>query len=168
MSYHDSLKDDPRATLFKALDDVRAGMLGLTAAGDGMQPMTHFADEAAGVIWFISSTQTQLVQGIGQGDDASYCLIGKDHDLHACIMGKIYHVHDREKLVKLWSPMAGAWFKDGPDDPTIALLRFQPEKAEIWASDVGVLRMGYEMLRSNLSAEHQPDVGSHAIVRFAA
>ena len=166
MSYHESLKKDPRATLFDAMDDVRAGMLGLTAGGDGMQPMTHFPDNDNAAIWFISSTDTQLVQGIDHGEDATYCVIGRNHDLHACIMGKLYHVQDMAKLKELWSPMVGAWFENGPEDTKVALLRFDLQKAEVWASDVGIMRFGYEMARSAIEEGRQPDLGSHAQFRF--
>jgi general stress protein 26 len=167
MSYKDQLKEDPRAALFDAMDGVRAGMLGLTAAADGMQPMTHFPDEGAGVIWFISSTETELVKGTGQGADASYCLIGKGHDFHACILGELAHVQNHEKLEELWSPMVGAWFKGGLEDPKVALLRFTPASAEVWASDVGALRFGYEMARATMDDGHQPDLGTHAAFRFS-
>lgn len=166
MSYHEKLKQDPRAAVFDAMEDVRAGMLGLAQADDGMQPMTHFPDAKAGVIWFISSVKTQLVQGIGRGVAASYCLIGKDHDFHAYILGRLTQVDDREKLAALWSPMVGAWFKGGPEDPNAALLRFDPQSAEVWASDVGALRFGYEMARAAMDEGHHPDLGTHAAFRF--
>jgi general stress protein 26 len=166
MSYHSKLKEDPRAAIFETMDDVRAGMLGLTGSKDGMQPMTHFPDEDAGVIWFISSTKTSLVSGIGQGAPAGYCLIGKDHDVHASILGTLSQVKDQAKLEELWSPMVGAWFKGGPDDPSVALLCFKPERAEVWASDVGALRFGYEMARATVDDGHQPDLGTHAEFHF--
>jgi general stress protein 26 len=166
MSYHDQLKDNPRATVFDVMDDVRAGMLGLSDARDGMQPMTHFPDGDAGVIWFISSIKTDLVRGVGTGADAEYCLIGKGQDVHISLQGRLSQVHDSAKLKALWSPMVGAWFEGGPDDPEVALLCFTPKSAEVWASDVGVLRFGYEMARATMDDDHRPDLGAHAAFSF--
>lgn len=160
------LQNDPRKALFAMLADVRTGMLGLTASGTGLQPMTHFPDADAGVIWFISSTQSELVQALGLGEDADYVVIAKDHDMHASLRGKLYHLHDDAQLDALWNPVIGAWFEGGRDDPQVALLRFEPAVAEVWGSTTSTLRFGFEILRANLDADHAPDLGTKAVVKF--
>jgi general stress protein 26 len=40
---------------------------------------------------------------------------------------------------KLWSPFVAAWFKGGKDDPNLQLLRFEPERAQIWLNDHSLL-----------------------------
>ena len=166
MSLQDNVATDPRGAVFDALGGVRAGMLGLTAGGDGMQPMTHFPDEASGSIWFISSTDTALVQSLGMGEDADYVVISEDHDLHASIRGKLHQLHDDAKLDELWNPVVAAWFEGGRQDPRVALLRFDPEVAAIWASSPSSLKFGFEIIRSTLDPGHQPDLGVKATVRF--
>ncbi|TAG29937.1 MAG: hypothetical protein EAZ40_02035 [Rhodobacterales bacterium] len=127
MSIQDTLSTSPRDALFEVLDGVRAGMLGLLGGGDGLQPMTHFPDAEAGVIWFISSTETDLVQSLGLGEDAQYVVISTDHDAHVSLRGKLYHVQDSTKLDALWGPFVSAWFEGGRADPRVALLRLDPE-----------------------------------------
>jgi general stress protein 26 len=41
-------------------------------------------------------------------------------------------VHDRAKIEELWNTFAEAWFPDGPDDPNLALLRVDVDKAQLW------------------------------------
>jgi general stress protein 26 len=89
MSIPHDVSIDPRGAVFDVLDEVKAGMLGLTGGGDGFQPMTHFLDGSAGVIWFISSAETDLVQSLGQGEDADYVVISQDHDVHISLRGKL-------------------------------------------------------------------------------
>jgi general stress protein 26 len=168
MSIQDTLSTNPREALFEVLDGVRAGMLGLSGGGDGLQPMTHFPDAETGVIWFISSTETDLVQSLGLGEDAQYVVISTDHDAHVSLRGKLHHVHDDAKLDALWGPFVSAWFEGGREDPHVALLRLDPEVAEIWASSSSTLKIGFEVIRANLDAGHQPDIGAKATVRFAA
>ena len=166
MSIQNDVSADPRGAVFSVLDGVRAGMLGLTAGGEGFQPMTHFADAGPGVIWFISSTDTALVQSLGMGEDAEYVVISDDHDAHLSLRGKLYQLHDEAKLDELWNPVVSAWFEGGRDDPRLALLRFDPEVADIWASSISTLKFGFEIIRANLDPQHQPDVGVKATVRF--
>jgi general stress protein 26 len=166
MSIQDDVAADPRGSMFDVLDSVRAGMLGLTGGGDGFQPMTHFPDEEAGLIWFISSADTSLVQSLGMGEDAEYVVISEDHDVQVSLRGKLYQLHNDAKLDELWSPVVAAWFDGGRDDPRVALLRFDPEVADIWASSASSLKFGFEIIRANLDPTHQPDIGVKATVRF--
>lgn len=166
MTIQSDVATDPRSALFDVLDSVRAGMLGLTGGGAGFQPMTHFPDPAAGVIWFISSTDTALVQSLGMGEDADYVVISDGHEFHASLRGKLYQLHNDAKLDALWSPVIAAWFEGGRTDPRVALLRFDPEVADIWASSASTLKFGFEIIRATLDPSHQPDIGIKTTVRF--
>lgn len=170
MSYQKAVSENPRAALFDVMEGTRTGMLGLNGSASGLQPMTHFADEEAGLIWFISASDTDLVReleaGFGASKMADYVLVSADHDVHASVRGTLSRVKDEAKLDALWSPLIGAWFQGGRHDPRVTLLCLAPEVAEIWASTTSTLKFGFEMIRANLSAEHSPDVGSHAVVNF--
>ena len=41
-------------------------------------------------------------------------------------------VHDRAKAEELWSAPLKAWFPDGLDTPTLALIKVDAESAEYW------------------------------------
>lgn len=166
MSYQNAVEDNPRAALFDVMDGARTGMLGLNASKAGLKPMTHFPDAEAGAIWFISANDTDLVRELGAGRHADYVVISKNHDVHASIRGTLAVVRDEAKLDELWSPVVGAWFKEGREDPRATLLRFTPEIAEIWASTTSSLKFGFEVMRANVSEDHQPDLGSHGVVNF--
>ena len=166
MSLNKNANDDPRAAVFDMMQSARAGMLRVRSSPAAFQPMTHFADEETGVIWFISATDTDFVRSLSAGHEADYVLISRDHDLHASLRGVLVQVHDKAKLDALWSPLIGAWFNEGRDDPRVDLLRFDPAVAEIWQSTTSTLKFGFEVIRANLQSGHEPDVGSHAVVRF--
>lgn len=166
MNVQDPDTTNSRRALFDALGAARAGMLGLTAGGDGFQPMTHFPDADLGSIWFVSSTETELVQSLGMGEEADYVLTSDEDGLYASLRGKLYHIHDDAKLDQLWSPVVAAWFEGGREDPQVALLRFDPEVANVWASAKSSLRFGIEILRATLVPTHRPDVGTKTTIRF--
>ena len=46
---------------------------------------------------------------------------------------------------KLWNPFVAAWFEGGKDDPNLQLLRFEPERAQIWLNGSSLLA-GMKML----------------------
>ena len=166
MSYYDTLKVQPEATLFQMLDDVPAGMLGLSGSDQGFQPMTHFPDPKAGLIWFIASTETDLVKRLGSGTEAEYIFATNDHEGHAYLHGRLNQIDDPFQLDALWTLSVADWFKDGRRDPTIALLRFVPMLAQIWVADGSAVKFWAEVLLSDVDRGQKPDIGVKATIRF--
>lgn len=160
------LRENPRDFLFALLRECPAGMLGVDGSAQHMQPMTHFTDDEAIELWFITSISTDLVRAVGQGARAQYCLIDKGQDAYACLAGTLEQVQDDARLDALWSPMVAAWFDKGRDDPKLSLLRLTIAEASLWSSDENALKVGFEIARANLAAEARPDLGDHVVIRF--
>ena len=161
-------KKDLKIALYDAIENSHAGMLSLHGTSEHPQPMSPFLDRDAGKIWFISSTDTDFVQSLGAGGQAQFTVISKDRDVHGSVRGRIARVHDTDKLEELWSPVVGAWFDGGKDDPKVALLCMNMEEAAVWESESSALMFGWEILRANMSEDHKPDVGHFDVLRFAA
>lgn len=167
MSVLKQLKNDPAHLVWEQLDDVRAGMLGVSGSGQHMQPMTHFIDRAAGKIWFITSDETDLAEALSPSGTAHYCLVSKSQDFYACLKGTLSKTDDEAKLDELWASVAAAWFDEGKRDPHVCLLEFDLEEAALWASTGNPLVFGLEIARANMTAEHKPDLGEHTVITFA-
>lgn len=162
-------KTELKNALHDALDTTQAGMLSVTGNDDHPQPMSPFPDRETNKIWFISKTDTELVNGLGGAAAAAqFVLVAKSSGVYASIRGRLAKVHDPAKLEEIWSPVVGAWFEKGKDDPSIALLCFDMDEAAIWNSDESALSFGWEILKANMAEDHTPDVGSFDILRFAA
>lgn len=157
---------DPKGQLFDELDATLAGMLGLPGSGQHHQPMTHRLDREASALVFITSRDTDLSRAIGQGREADYVLVGRNHDLHASLRGDIRPDADPARLDEFWTKADAAWFEDGQRDPDVMLLRMDLADAAVWTSTGSTIRYGLEMLRARLSREHKPDLGEMAVVDF--
>jgi general stress protein 26 len=118
-------------------------MLGLAGSDDGLsQPMTALLENGheRGPIWTFTAKDTDLaseVQAAPQRAVAQFA--SKGHSLFASIEGRLVADNDRAMVDKLWSPFVAAWFKGGKDDPNLQLLRFEPERAQIWLNDHSLL-----------------------------
>jgi general stress protein 26 len=53
--------------------------------------------------------------------------------------------NNRATIDKLWNRFIAAWFEGGKDDPKLALLRLDAERAEIWV-DASSLVAGIKLL----------------------
>ena len=139
------------------------GMLGLSASRQHFQPMTAFVERETGQIWFFTRKDTDLAKEIGEGGDAMF--VFQDDKLQACIGGRLALAHDPERIDRYWNPVVAAWYPDGKDDPQLTLLRMDCADAEVWLSDDGMLKFGWEIAAANLK-HRTPDIGGRAHLDF--
>ncbi len=125
------------ARFWKQLKSDMIVMLGLShAEGGHYQPMAAQIDSAErGPIWFFTAKDTDLVRLMGQGAPAAIQFADKGHDLFASIEGRLVPDNDRATIDRLWNPWAAAWYEGGKDDPKLQLVRFDPDKGEIWLNE---------------------------------
>lgn len=119
---------------WKALKSDRTVMLGLEGVDDGhTRPMTAMIEgDTGGPIWFFTATDNAMVQQLSKGHRAIAAFTAKDHDLFASVRGSLHRNDDPAVVDRLWNPFIAAWYEGGKDDPKLALLRLDPEQAEIW------------------------------------
>jgi general stress protein 26 len=107
--------------------------LGLPGKAQG-RPMTAqmISDDSRGPLFFFTSSDTELVQKLQDGDSAEMVFAAKGHDVFATMHGSLALERDRAVIDALWSPFVEAWFEGGKDDPKLRLLRLDGETAEVW------------------------------------
>jgi general stress protein 26 len=119
-----------------ALADDMTVMLCLNGVDDNhARPMTAQFEDRSGPIWFFSSKETAIVQQVEPGQRATFTFTSKGHDLFATVHGTIRLDTNRAVIDRLWNRFVAAWYEGGKDDPKLALLRFDPERAEIWEDE---------------------------------
>ncbi len=138
---------DLKAKFWKSLKSDMTLMVGLDGVKDAFaRPMTaQIENETKGPMWFFTSKDSELAQNVGRGKAATATYASKGHDLFATVHGKLVMDNDPKAVDRLWNPYVAAWFEGGKDDPKLALLRFDTERAEIW-EDASSLVSGIKML----------------------
>ena len=132
---------------WKALKSDMTLMLGLDGVEDGhARPMTaQLEHDDRGPIFFFTAKDTEIVRSLSKGNRAIATFVSKGHDLFATIHGRITLDNDRAVIDRLWNRYVAAWFQAGKDDPQLALLRLDPERAEIWG-DASSLVAGLKLM----------------------
>jgi general stress protein 26 len=138
------------AKFWKALKDDRVGMLGLVGIEEGHgQPMSaqllEEHQEHGGPIWFFTSKETDLARALGESQRAQLHFSSKGHELFAAVHGTLAPFNDRATIDRLWNKFVAAWFEGGKDDPKLQLLRFDPDRAQVWLNENSALA-GVRML----------------------
>jgi len=127
---------------WQALKSDMTMMLGLDGVEDGhARPMTaQLEHDDRGPIWFFTARDNTIVKKLAaQSNRAIATFTSKGHDLFATIHGTVRLDTDRAVIDRLWNRYIAAWYEGGNDDPKLALLRLDPERAEIWADASSIL-----------------------------
>jgi general stress protein 26 len=134
------------AKFWAAVKSDRTMMLGLAGVEDGhTRPMTAQIENDRGPIWFFTAKDHAIVQNLSRSHRAIATFASKGHDLFATVHGNLSVDNNRATIERLWNPFIAAWFKGGKDDPKLALLRLDAERAEIWLDEPSVVA-GFKML----------------------
>jgi general stress protein 26 len=121
------------ARFCKSLRSDMTMMLGLDGVEDGhTRPMTAQVEGDRGPIWFFTAKDNTIVQNLQNGGRAIAAFASNGHNLFATIHGQLSVQNDRVVIDRLWNSFIAAWYEQGKDDPKLALLRLDPERAEIW------------------------------------
>ena len=126
---------DLTQAFWKALRSDMTVMAGLSSEEGHLRPLTAQidGDDDRGPIWFFTAKDTEIVKGLSDhGRQGKLVFAAKGHDLFACVDGTFTLDNDRAVIDRLWNSFVAAWYEQGKDDPKLALLRFDPQHAEIW------------------------------------
>lgn len=108
-------------------------MLGLVGARDGhTQPMTAQFENDSGPLWFFLNKDNSLIEALAESSRAIASYTSKGHDMFAAVHGTLVIDSNPATIDRLWNPHVEAWFEGGRDDPKVALVRLDTEKAQLW------------------------------------
>jgi len=122
--------------MWESVKSDRTMMLGLVGVEEGhCKPMSAQFEREGGPIWFFTAKDTELVQALSTRHRAMATFAAKGHDLFATLHGNLVLDNDRAVIDRLWNRFVAAWYEGGKDDPKLALLRFDAERAQIWENE---------------------------------
>ncbi len=159
LSQHEAIEE-----FWKHVTNRTTVMLGLSGAHD-LQPMTAFTEQDDSVIWFFTRNDTDLAREVAAHGDGRLVFNSPDDKLFADVTGELAIDHDAARIDRYWNPVVAAWYPDGKDDPHLTLLRFAPQRGQIWASKQGLARFAFEITRANVT-KTEPRLGGTSKVDF--
>lgn len=125
--------EDKLAKLNELTKDIKIAMV-TTRHGDHLhaRPMATLEFNNSGELWFFASEKSDKVQDVSDSPQVNVTYSDFEHNKFVSISGPAKIVRDVDKNKQLWTPIAKAWFPDGPDDPDLVLMKVTIEHAEYW------------------------------------
>jgi general stress protein 26 len=106
-------------------------------------------------LWLVTGEDTPKVAEIS--DEQSVCVAAfRNRDkAYVSISARADVERNPAEVKRLWKPDWSIWF-DGPDDPTVAIMKLEVIRAEYWEPEGGRLRVLFEMARGAVTGK-KPD-----------
>jgi general stress protein 26 len=144
------------ARLRELIEDIRIAMM-TTQDADGTlrsRPIQTLRCADDGILWFFTSASSPKVaeaQAGGWQVNLSYANPGKQD--YVSISGRASLSRDRKLMEALWNNWVEVFFPKGLDDPDLALLRVDIEKAEYWDSPGTAVGRAYAIAKARLTGD---------------
>ena len=144
------------AKLKELVEDIRVAMM-TTIDDDGTlrsRPIQTLRSADEGTLWFFTSASSPKVaeaQAGGWQVNLSYANPAKQD--YVSISGRASLSRDRKLMEALWSKWVEVFFPKGIDDPDLALLRVDIEKAEYWDSPGTAVGRAYAFTKALVTGD---------------
>jgi len=122
------------------------------------RPMSTQEVDEDGNIWLMSSKGSQKNEDIVKDSNVQLFYSNTGSYEFLSVFGTASISTDREKIKKLWSPFAKAWFTKGSNDPDITLIKVVPENTYYWDTKSSKMVSLVKMLVSTVTGK-TPDDG---------
>lgn len=127
------------------------------------RPMATQSVEFDGDLWFFTRNESPKAWEVESHRQVSVTFADPEKSKFLAASGTASISHDREKMKELWTPVLKVFFPDGVDDPQLALLRVNVERAEYWDSAPTAIGRIFNLTKAYLTKDPSA-LGEHAKV----
>ena len=125
------------------------------------RPLAATVEKDEGAIYFLTDINSEKDEQIAEYPMVSVSFSDHKHSKYVALAGKATISNDRARIKQLWSPFAKAWW-EGPEDPSIRVIKVIPHDAELWDSP-GRIVTTISMLAAAVTGR-SPKIGENAKV----
>jgi general stress protein 26 len=158
------------AKLFEMIKDIRVAMLA-TVDNDGTlrsRPMANRqVDRFDGVLYFFTRASSHKILEVQDTDAVNLAYASPEKQTYVSVSGRAALLRDRTIARQLWSSELKTWFPQGLDDPDLALLRVDVEKAEYWDAPSSTMLHLFGKAKAALTGKAS-EGGDNKKLKFAA
>lgn len=103
-----------------------------------IRPMAMQKVDAEGRIYFFSRRTSEKNMDLHRSDEMHLIFSEESKSEYLSLYGHAAVYHDQAEIDEMYSKFVNTWF-DGPEDPNITIIRFEPEAGHYWDTKNGKL-----------------------------
>jgi len=120
--------------------------------------MSAYTKRADGAVYFLTDVASHKDEEIARFPKVCLAFADSKGQKYVSVSGTAEVLNDRELIREIWAFPAKAWW-EGPDDPSIRILKVNPEFAEYWDSPGTVI--SYIKMAAAAVSSSKPDMGDN-------
>lgn len=146
------------------VSDIKVAMLTSTDSQGVLhsRPMYTQETEFDGDVWFFTSKSSSVVAHLKENAAVLVQYANPESQRFVVISGRGLVVDDHAKVEALWNPTLKMWFKGGPSDPDITLVKIESQRADYWDSPAAPVR--WVQFVTGVVTGKRPDGDTHGSV----
>lgn len=158
-----SADQDGLDTVVKILEHAKIAQLTTMNAGGHLvsRPLELQETDSEGNLWFFTQDPSPKADEIRTNPNVNVSV--HDSKGYLSISGTASITKDEGKIEELWKNSVSAWFDEGREDPSIALIKVDADTAEYWASDEPRVASIFKIAKSTVTGD-TPDIGKNDVV----
>lgn len=141
------------AKLAELARDIKIAMF-TTIDGEGhfvSRPMAQQEIESDGDLWFFAERSSSVIAHIATNPHVGITL--SSADTWISIDGEAAIVDNAVKAKELWNTWVEAWLPQGPEDPSVVLIKVDGHSAEYWDTPGGKVASVMSFVKSKVTGE---------------
>ncbi|HXJ21124.1 MAG TPA: pyridoxamine 5'-phosphate oxidase family protein [Polyangia bacterium] len=140
---------EKREHVRKLIADFETAML-VTRTPEGAvraRPLSIAEKTGDGVLYFSTAIESGKVHDLEH--DGHAAVVMQSTGRYLSLSGDAHIQRDRALIQQLWSESWRVWFPEGPSDPSLCLVVFEPHEADYWdAAGAAGLKYLFEMAKA--------------------
>ena len=150
------------------IESVKVGMFTTIFKNNQIhgRPMTTCKVEEDGFLWFFTCINSELIEDLIEQDNVQISYADPNKNLYISIKGQAILVRNKQKMEKLWNPLAKIWFPKGLDDPDLVLIKVQVDEAEIWDCGSSRIMTLAKIIKAIFTGEKYENREAHKVVKL--
>jgi general stress protein 26 len=127
------------------------------------RPLAMQQREFDGTLWFFTQDPSPKTEQVAANDQVNVAL--QVDDGWVSIAGTASVTKDPAMIDELWNRHAEAWFENGKEDPSVALLRVRADTAEYWTMTSSKVVSAVKYAKAIVTGD-QPDIGENNTIQL--
>lgn len=103
------------------------------------RPMSRQKIDDDGIMWFFSDKTSHKNEHIEKDNRVQLFFSNRNSSEYLSVFGTAEVIKDAAKAKELWSPIAKTWFNEGPEDPSLTIIKVTPLDGYYWDTKDGKL-----------------------------
>jgi len=147
--------------IWAVVEKVGVGMpTTMSTGGLRARPVEARPDRGSGLIFVVTDVRSAKQDEIEAKPDVGLVFSDQKAKAYLSITARACVVNDRCEIARVWKMTDRVWWRRGPTDPDVCLLRIEPQTADLWDGPASTALTLFELAKAWLTGT-KPALGEN-------